>query len=67
MLVLCFVLDLSWAGGGSSVGSVAYLVCRELSDSEQHGSKQLPAPVMVRQLTNLVYRLSLQLATSPVH
>ena len=43
------------------------LGCRELPDSEQHGSRQLAAPAMVRQLTNLVYRLSLQLATSPVH
>ena len=67
ILVFSFVFDLSWAGRGSSVGSVAYLGCRELPDSEQHGSRQLPAPVMVRQLTNFVYRLSLQLATSLVH
>jgi hypothetical protein len=67
MLVFNFVFDLSWTGRGSSVSSVAYLACRELPDSEQHGSRQLPAPVMVRQLTNLAYRLSLQLATSLVH
>jgi len=49
ILVFSFVFDLSWKGGGSSVGSVADMGCRELPNSEQHGSRQLPVPVMFRQ------------------
>jgi len=65
ILVFSFVFDLSWAGIGSSLGSVAYLGCRELPDSEQHGSRQLQLWSVNLTTSSFAFLCSLQ--TSLLH